>query len=137
MAAPPDPPPARGEAIPGPSPFAGPGVAAGGPGSFYRLREMPRSGGPRDWPALYTSTDAALEVADRVLAALVGKPWRRPRELIVFDVWTGEIVGRARPDQDRDPDVCPTCGQNRDPFAGPVDPAPVTPIPPDTGPATP
>lgn len=84
----------------------------------YRLVEY--GGGTRGantWPAVYGDVLEAVEVGEKVMAALADRPHRRPFRVDVVDVWTRETVTSVRLGVDRDPAVCPACGAPDDPFA--------------------
>lgn len=74
------------------------------PQSHYRLRMFPPTGRSTDLPTIYTNVDDAIAKAHSIIDSpqMIAKPHRRPREIVVFDVWTGEVM-RPRVRRD-DPD---------------------------------
>jgi hypothetical protein len=80
------------------------------------------------FPRIYPTVLEAVEVGERVMAALERVPHRRPFRVDVVDVWTRETVTSVRLGVERDPDVCVACGAPSDPF-GPVEQDQVPPPP--------
>jgi hypothetical protein len=96
--------------------------------SGFRLVEYAPPGGGRRWSRVYPTALAATETAERVMAALAGRPARRPWRIDVVDAASGEPVATVRVGVDRDPGLCVACKQPVDPF-GPVEQGQVSPPP--------